>query len=118
MTRLPSGTGFLSAQEGFDTTTSLARLLVNLLASLAEFELELIRERVMAGMERAKAQRKAIGRPRIADGPDFKRRWNDIVRALDAGAITVPEAARRLQCSVRTVRRLRATRRAEPPAAG
>ena len=42
----PLGIGLLSAQEGFDTTTALGRLLLNLLASLAEFELELIRERV------------------------------------------------------------------------
>jgi len=57
--------GFLSAQEGFDTSTALGRLLLNLLASLAEFEVELIRERVVAGMERARRQGKRIGRPTV-----------------------------------------------------
>lgn len=47
----PLHIGFLSAQEGFDTTTALGRLLLNLLASLAEFELEMIRERVTAAGE-------------------------------------------------------------------
>ena len=51
MTRWPSGTRSGSgscrpAQEGFDTTTALGRLLLNLLAHLAKFEIELIRERV------------------------------------------------------------------------
>lgn len=39
---------FLSVQEGFDTITALGRLLLNLLASLAEFELETICERRVA----------------------------------------------------------------------
>ena len=44
------GVSFQSLREQFDTSTALGRLLLNLLASLAEFELELIRERVKAGM--------------------------------------------------------------------
>ena len=57
------GVGFRSVREQFDTSTALGRLLLNLLASLAEFELELIRERVNAGMDRARRQGKRIGRP-------------------------------------------------------
>jgi DNA invertase Pin-like site-specific DNA recombinase len=38
----------------------LGRLLLNLLASLAEFELELIRERVKASMDRATRQGKKL----------------------------------------------------------
>ncbi len=59
----PPHVSFLSSQEGFETTTALGRLLLNLLASLAEFELKLIRERVTAGMDRAKREGKRIGRP-------------------------------------------------------
>lgn len=55
----PLHIGFLNAREGFDTTTALGRLLLNLLASLAEFELEVIR--VTAGMEPAKKEGKALG---------------------------------------------------------
>jgi len=45
----PVGVDFKSIREGFDTSTALGRLLMNLLASLAEFELEIISERVRAG---------------------------------------------------------------------
>src|ERR671919_2471154 len=61
------GVSFQSYRERFDISTALGRLLLNLLASLAEFELELIRERVKAGMERAHRQGKKIGRPRVMD---------------------------------------------------
>ena len=57
---------FRSIREGFDTSTALGRLLMNLLASLAEFELEMISERVKAGMSRAKKQGVKLGRPSIA----------------------------------------------------
>ena len=56
---------FKSLREQFDTSTALGRLLLNLLASLAEFELELIREQVKASMDRAARQGKKIGRPRV-----------------------------------------------------
>lgn len=59
------GIAFKSTREQFDTSTALGRLLLNLLASLTEFELELIRERVKAEMDRAARQGKKIGRPRV-----------------------------------------------------
>ena len=68
------GVSFKSLREQFDTSTALGRLLMNLLASLAEFELELIRERVKAGMDRARRQGKHIGRPRVTDRRGFKNR--------------------------------------------
>ena len=57
---------FRSIREGFDTSTALGRLLMNLLASLSEFELEMISERVKAGMSRAAKQGVKLGRPGIA----------------------------------------------------
>jgi len=59
----PLGVQFLSLREGFDTRSAMGRLLMNLLASLAEFELELIRERIADGLARARAQGKHLGRP-------------------------------------------------------
>jgi DNA invertase Pin-like site-specific DNA recombinase len=47
-----------------DTTTSAGKLMFNIMASFAEYERELIRERVISGMEAAKARGKNIGRPR------------------------------------------------------
>ena len=48
------GIAFKSVREQFDTGTAVGRLLLNLLAAVAEFELEMIRERVRAGMDRAR----------------------------------------------------------------
>ena len=85
--------GFLSAQEGFDTTTATGRLLMNILGSLAEFELEMIRERVVAGMDRAQREGKAIGRPRIADDPKRARQLARAVEAVRSGTLSYRKAA-------------------------
>ena len=44
------GVSFVSVREQFDTSTAIGRLMLNMLASIAEFELEMIRERVKAGI--------------------------------------------------------------------
>ena len=103
----PLNIGFLSAQEGFDTTTALGRLLLNLLASLAEFELEMIRERVTAGMDRAKRQGKRIGRPKLVEDPDTARRLNQAVRAVQTGELSYRKAAAKYQVSVSSIQRAR-----------
>ena len=51
-------------QDGMDTTTSSGRLLFHVVASVAEFERELIRERVVAGMNEARRRGRMIGRPK------------------------------------------------------
>lgn len=102
----PLGVGFLSAQEGFDTTTALGRLLLNLLASLAEFELELIRERVTAGMDRARRQGKPMGRPAVSRKPGWEVRWPQALAQIEAGTWGIREAARKLGVSPATVSRL------------
>jgi DNA invertase Pin-like site-specific DNA recombinase len=51
--------------ENADTTTAQGKLIFGIMASLAEFERDLIAERVRAGMARAKARGKHVGRPRI-----------------------------------------------------
>jgi DNA invertase Pin-like site-specific DNA recombinase len=59
------GIDFISYNEGSDTTTPQGRLIFGVMASLAEFERNLIADRVKAGMERAKAQGKHTGRPAL-----------------------------------------------------
>ena len=100
------GIGFVSAREGFDTRTALGRLLLNLLASLAEFELEVLSERVKAGMDRARRQRKHVGRPPVTARPGFAERWAAVRAELEAGGISRSEAARRLDCGYATLLRL------------
>ena len=76
------GVVFRSVREQFDTESPMGRLLLNMLGALAEFELELIRERVKAGMDRARRQGKRIGRPRVTDRRGFKRRFGAVLERL------------------------------------
>ena len=97
--------GFLSAQEGFDTTTATGRLLMNILGSLAEFELELIRERVQAGMDRAKKEGKAIGRPPIGADPVRAQALRQAVRAVQMHQLSYRQAAKQAGVSVTTLQK-------------
>ena len=97
---------FKSLREQFDTSTALGRLLLNLLASLAEFELELIRERVKAGMDRARRQGKQIGRPRVMDRRGFNNRFGAILERLNDGDISRRKAAKELGIGYATLKRL------------
>jgi DNA invertase Pin-like site-specific DNA recombinase len=56
-------------QQGLDTSTSSGRMIFGIFGALAEYERELIRERVIAGQQRAKAQGIKLGRPsKMNDG--------------------------------------------------
>ncbi len=59
------GIDFISLTEGVDTSTPLGRCLFGIIGSMAELERDLIRERVQAGMRRAKEKGRAIGRPKV-----------------------------------------------------
>ena len=60
------GIGFASLRDaGIDTTTPTGRLMLQILGALAAYEKELIRERVNAGIARAKALGKHCGRPKV-----------------------------------------------------
>lgn len=60
-----SGINIRSIQDGIDPTTTNGRLMLNMLATLAEYERELITERVNAGIAVAKASGTRFGRPRV-----------------------------------------------------
>ncbi len=63
------GIDFVSLREGVDTSTPNGRLVFGIFATFAEFERELIRDRVRSGVAGARAKGKRLGRPRVALDP-------------------------------------------------
>lgn len=58
-----TGKSLISLKEGIDLSTAAGRLMANVLAAMANFERDRIRERTMLGLARARAQGKRLGRP-------------------------------------------------------
>ena len=95
-----TGIAFVSLGEGIDCTTPAGKLQLHILAALAEFERERIRERVKAGLQRARAQGRRLGRPPAA--PPLER-----LQAVHG--LTIREAAGVLGVSRSTAQRWRAS---------
>ncbi len=89
-------------QQGLDTSTPGGRAMFQMMGVFAEFEREMIRERVTAGMRRAKAAGVAIGRPKVAD--DVAQ----TIRQLRAEGLGMVKIAKQLGCGVSTVQRVAA----------
>jgi DNA invertase Pin-like site-specific DNA recombinase len=96
------GVAFVSLAEGIDATTPAGKLQLHILGAIAEFERGRIQERVKAGLARAKAQGKRLGRPRVRVPHTSLER----VRGM-----SVRDAARELKISRATAQRLLAQNR-------
>ena len=94
------GVGFVSLTEALDLTTPVGRAMAGLLAVFAEFEREILRERVRAGLAHARQNGKRLGRPITAA---LKA---DQVRKLRRTGISKSEIARRLNIGRTSVRRV------------
>lgn len=94
------GVGFVSITEALDFTTPTGRAMVGLLAVFAEFERDLLCERVKAGIAQARKEGRRIGRPPTAT------RLRAHVRRFFSEGVSKAEIARRLAISRPTVRRL------------
>jgi len=58
------GVAFVSITQPIDTTTPAGKLILAVIAALAEFEKDLISQRVREGIARARAEGQVLGRPR------------------------------------------------------
>ncbi len=94
------GVGFVSLTEALDLTTPTGRAMAGLLAVFAEFEREILRERVRAGLAHARHQGKQLGRPPL---PIQKAAE---ARKLFRQGTSKSEIARRLNIGRTSVRRL------------
>ena len=90
----------MSLTEALDLTTPSGRAMAGLLAVFAEFEREILRERVIAGLAQARKQGKRLGRPRSA------ARKEEEIRQLAADGLSKSEIARRLRIGRTSVRRI------------
>ncbi len=99
------GVGFVSLTEALDLTTPAGRAMAGLLAVFAEFERDILRERVRAGLAHARQQGKKLGRP-----PSVVHNAAE-VRKLCRQGISKSEIARRLEIGRTSVRRLLAQKK-------
>ena len=94
------GVGFVSVTEALDLTTPAGRAMAGLLSVFAEFERDIMRERVRAGLAHARMDGKRLGRPPTAAGKAAS------ARDLFLAGISKSEIARRLKIGRTSVRRL------------
>ena len=94
------GVGFVSLTEALDLTTPTGRAMAGLLAVFAEFEREILQERVRAGLAHARENGKRLGRPPTA-ALNAKQ-----VRRLFRAGVSKAAIARNLQIGRTSVRRI------------
>jgi DNA invertase Pin-like site-specific DNA recombinase len=89
-------------QQAIDTTTPAGKALFQMMGVFAEFERAMIRERVNAGLARARAQGKRLGRPRVDAAAEAR------VREFLAAGHGVQKSAKLAGVGVSTAQRVKA----------
>jgi len=92
--------GFISLAEALDFTTATGRAMAGLLVVFAEFERDLLRERVKAGIAEARKQGRPHGRPKTV------AYQTDKIKALFSKGLSKSEIAKKLEIGRTSVRRL------------
>lgn len=101
------GVGLRSYSEPWlDTTSPFGEALYYITVAYAQLERGILRERVKAGMERARKQGHQIGRPRVMDRRGFKSRFGVVLERLRHGQVSRCQAARDLNIGYATLKRL------------
>lgn len=99
------GVGIIVLQLGkTDLASSAGRLIVSVLAAVAQMERDLIRERTLAGLARARQEGRKGGRPKVA-GSDRGRLILDLLGAGES----VRKVAKKVGCSPTTVMNIKKT---------
>ena len=89
-----TGKSLISLKEGIDLSSAAGRLMANMLAIMANFERDRIRERTLLGLARAKAQGKKLGRPWKKE--ELKSPERDKVKELFFSGQTTKQIAKQL----------------------
>ena len=97
-----AGAGFRSLTEAIDTTSPAGRMMMQIVATFAEFERAMLRERTRKGLEQARSHGRIGGRR-----PKLKPHQQDeIIRSVQSGQKTAADAARLFNIHPSTVSRL------------
>lgn len=88
-------------KDAIDTGTASGRLYFHIVGAIGEFESERIRERINAGLERAKAEGKTLGRPKGSNKAKVKHQDNIV--ALRSSGMSIRKIASTIQVSTSTV---------------
>ncbi|MGD9819061.1 MAG: recombinase family protein [Desulfomonilaceae bacterium] len=97
-----AGAGFRSLTESIDTTTPAGRMMMQIVATFAEFERAMLRERTRKGLEQARSQGRIGGRrPKLN-----LHQQNEIIALVQNGQKTAADAARLFNVHPATVSRL------------
>ncbi len=94
------------SEPWLDTTSPFGEALYYITMAYAQLERGILRERVKAGMERARQQGHKIGRPRVMDRRGFKSRFGVVLARLHEGKVSRCQAARELNIGYATLKRL------------
>ena len=85
-------------QQGMDTTTPSGRMIFSVFGAIGEFERNLIRERVIAGQQRAKASGVHIGRPtKMNDG------MRSAIKVMHQNGMSIRQIAKSCKVGIGTV---------------
>lgn len=87
-------------KQGIDTTTPMGNAMLQMSGIFAELEREFIRERTRAGLQRARAQGKRLGRPPAPEST------LDAIRDLRAQGLGMNKIANQLSCGKRLVQKI------------
>ncbi|HDX8858933.1 TPA: recombinase family protein [Klebsiella michiganensis] len=80
------GVSIISLREGFDLSTPMGKAMLTMLAAVAELERSNIKARQMAGIARAKAEGKALGREKKIDDASVAQWRRDNAASIQATA--------------------------------